>query len=210
MRTAITSVATSLILAATITANAAVPKIGETVDDFVLIDVRENAPVSLTEFDKAKAVVVMFISTECPVSNAYNERMVKLHEDYKEKGIQIVALNSNMLENGAAIVEHSNKHKFEFPVLKDPDNKIADRFEAKVTPEVYLLEIKRSGGDQQYVLRYHGAIDDSQAVKDVQNDYLRAALDTFLSGKKIAKTETKALGCTIKRVKKGESNGATP
>ena len=137
----------------------------------------------------------MFIATQCPVSNAYNDRMAALYDDYQPKGLAFVGINSNKQESVEEIKEHSQKHNFEFPVLKDWNNAIADRFEANVTPEIYVL-------NSNFDLLYHGRIDDSRRESDVNSQDLRAALDEILAGKQVSNTVTKAFGCTIKRVSK--------
>ena len=73
-----------------------------------------------------KATVVMFISTQCPVSNHYNERIIALHNDYKEQGVQFIGINSNRHESVEEIAEHNKTNKFDFVVLKDLRNEIAD------------------------------------------------------------------------------------
>ena len=148
---------------------------------------------SLYGYLNQKGIVVMFIATQCPVSNNYNERMVDLYKSYAPKGIAFVAVNSNKQESIEEITEHSKKHKFEFPVLKDWNNVIADKFDAMVTPEIYLV-------DSTAVLRYHGRIDDAQNLAKVKQHDLQDVLDAYLAGKTPPKRETKAFGCTIKRV----------
>jgi len=183
-------------------------KIGSVVEDFTLPDAAKNEPVSLKSLaaDPAKpvkAVVVMFIATQCPVSNDYNGRMEALNKTYGPKGIAFVGVNSNKEESVQEIVEHAKKAKFTFRVLKDMDNKLADEWNAQVTPEVFILAVERKNGNPSFVLKYHGSIDDSQNEKKVQAKYVEDALNALLAGKPIPKAETKAFGCTIKRVEKG-------
>ena len=149
---------------------------------------------SLSDYKDSKAIVVIFIATQCPVSNAYNERMVQLYKDYQPKDIAFVGINSNKQEDAEEVKKHSEEHNFEFPVLKDWDNVIADRFEASVTPEIYVL-------NSEFQELYHGRIDDSQREGNVKSQDLRAALDAILAGKTVPIIETKAFGCSIKRVR---------
>ena len=78
-------------------------------------------------------------------------------------------------------------------MLKDANNIVADRFEAAVTPEAYVV-------DSSGVLRYHGRIDDSQREGGVQNTDLQNAIDATVAGKPVAVKTTTAFGCSIKRV----------
>lgn len=168
-------------------------KLDQPVENFALKDYN-GKEYQLSEFKGKKGVLVIFIATQCPYSNAYNERMVKLYNNYLEKGIQIIGINSNKQESIEEVAKHSKDHSFKFPVLKDLNNVIADRFVAQVTPEAYLL-------DEKWILRYHGWIDSNHQDESKASKDLRAALDALLAGKEIPKKETKAFGCTIKRVK---------
>ena len=167
-------------------------KLDEKVPDFTLKDYTGEEH-SLYNYLDHKGVVVMFIATQCPVSNAYNGRMVELYKSYTPRGIAFLAINSNKQESVEEITEHSKKHEFGFPILKDWKNVIADKFDAMVTPEIYLI-------DSTAVLRYHGRIDDAQNVAKVKQHDLQDVLDAYLAGKPLPRKETKAFGCTIKRV----------
>lgn len=162
------------------------------VDNFSLKDYNGKQH-SLSDFSDYKAVVLIFVSTQCPVSNAYNERMTKLYEYYRNKNVAIVGINSNKQENAEEIKKHSKENNLSFPILKDEKNIIADKLEASFTPEVYVLN-----GKMEIV--YHGRIDDNRKADDVQTKDLSVALDEILAGKTVSNPATKAFGCTIKRV----------
>ncbi len=163
------------------------------VNDFTLEDYN-GTKHSLTDYKSSKAIVLMFIATQCPVSNGYNGRMVELYKDYASKGVTFIGINSNKQENVEEVRNHSKEHGFEFPVLKDWNNVIADKLDASVTPEIYVL-------NSRLEVLYHGRIDDSSRENRVTSKDLRAALDRILAGKAVEVTETKAFGCSIKRVK---------
>src|SRR4029453_7381562 len=114
------------------------PAIGATIEDFTLPDV-DNKERSLKSLAGKNGTVLLFIAVQCPVSNAYNERMAKLAEDYNAKGIAIVGINSNVAEDAAAVKAHAAEHKLSFPILKDPGNKIADRLPPRVNPPALFL-----------------------------------------------------------------------
>ena len=148
--------------------------------------------VEVGQWNKSKATVIMFVSTQCPVSNAYNERMEKLAKDYSAKGVRFVGVNANKEESSAEIASHSREHGFTFPVLKDKGNVIADKLDAKVTPEIYVVNAKGN-------LVYHGQIDNSQNETKVKAHPLAAALDEVLAGKPVKQADVAAFGCSIKR-----------
>ena len=166
--------------------------IGAVVPDFTLPDAdgKEHTLASL----KGKAgTVIIFIATQCPISNAYNERMQKLADDYRAKGFNVVGINSNSTEPAAEVKSHAAEKGLTFTILKDPNNKIADRFSAQSTPEAYLI-------DASGKLVYHGAIDNSRNGDSVTSSFLSDAIEATLAGKPVEKPEVKAFGCSIKRV----------
>ena len=167
------------------------PAIGATIEDFTLPDV-DNKDHSLKSLAGKNGTVLIFISVQCPVSNAYNERMEKLAQDYKAKGINVIGINANVSEDAAAVKAHAAEHNLTFTILKDPGNKIADRLGAAVTPEAYFL-------DPNNKLLYHGRIDNARNAAQVETNDLRNALDAALAAKAVEKSEAKAFGCTIKR-----------
>jgi peroxiredoxin len=166
--------------------------VGERLVPFTLKDT-SGKDIDVASYQGKKALVLMFIATQCPVSNSYNTRMAEISKRYADKGVAFVGINSNKQESVAEVAEHAQKHGFSFPVLKDVGNVQADRFGAQVTPEIYAY-------DASLTLRYHGRIDDSREESGVHTRDLQNALDAILEGKPVPLAETKAFGCTIKRV----------
>lgn len=188
----------SLPLAAALLAGAlpalAGPQIGAPAPNFTLRTV-DGKTFSLAEAVRShKAVVVMFIATKCPYSNAYNDRMRDMAAAYAKQGILFAGINSNKSEPADEVVAHAKQHGLAFPLMKDPDNKVADLYDARHTPEIFVV-------DPEGKLRYHGRIDENyEDASRVTSPDLKNALDSMLAGRQIARTETKAFGCTIKRV----------
>ena len=85
----------------------------ESVKDFTLKDYLGNEH-SLSDYKDSKAIVIIFVATRCPVSNAYNTRMEKLFEDYKDKDVAFLGINSNKSESVAEIKEHAKEKKLNF------------------------------------------------------------------------------------------------
>jgi len=168
-------------------------KTGDDAPQFALKNY-DGKDVSLAAMLKQnKFAVIMFISTECPVSNAYNGRMEKLFKAYGAKGVAFTGINANKAELVADIAAHAKDKGFTFPVLKDEKNVVADAYGAQSTPEVYVV-------NQKGKLLYHGRIDDSRKEEKVQARDLANALDALLAGKPVTVAQTKAIGCSIKRV----------
>jgi peroxiredoxin len=175
--------------------NPAAPKIGAAAPDFTLPPAAGGAPVALKDLlAKSKAVVVVFDATKCPYAIGYKERVATMGKEYAGRGVTFVTINSNKTEPAAEVAEDAKKNGFTFPVLKDEGNKVADLYAAQKTPEIYVLDPKGT-------LLYRGRIDEThEDPKNVKSPDLRNALEAILSGKPVPAAETKAFGCSIKRV----------
>jgi len=173
----------------------AAPSVGASAPEFAL-PAASGATGTLALKDlaaKGKGVVVIFVSTRCPFSNAYNTRMAALAKQYAGKGVAVVGINSNKNEPASEVAEHAKKHDLAFPILKDGENKVADAYGANHTPEAYLIDAKGA-------LVYHGRIDESEDEKGAHSHDLANAIDALVAGKPVPVAETKAFGCSIKRV----------
>jgi len=167
------------------------PIIGSTISDFTLPDASGTAH-TLASLRGKNGTVLIFIGTQCPVSNGYNERMEKLAQDFKGKGINVVGINANSTESAADVKDHAAKNSLTFTILKDNGSKVADLLGATRTPEAYFLDASNK-------LLYHGRIDNSRDISQVNSSELRDALEATLAGKPVPKTTANAFGCSIKR-----------
>ena len=165
--------------------------IGAAAPDFTLPDA-DGKQHSLASLKGKSGTLILFVATECPVSNAYNARMQKLADDYQARGVNVVGINSNAAESAADVRQHAAENGLNFTILKDPGNQIADRYDAQVTPEAYLL-------DASGKLVYHGRIDNARYGYAISSTELRDAIEATLAGKPVEKAEVKAFGCGIKR-----------
>ncbi len=157
-------------------------------------DLREH---SLADLKKAKAVVVVFTCNGCPVAVAYEDRIAKFAQEYRSKGVALVAINVNNKKGDRleAMVERAKKKGFDFPYLYDPSQKIARAYGAAVTPHFFLLDGERK-------IAYMGAFDDNQSPDKVTKEYLRDATRAVLASEAPAESETRQFGCGIKYEKK--------
>ena len=159
------------------------------------------ADIVVTDLSGAKQTVhlasgvptaVVFTSTQCPVSTAYNARMNQLYKEFHGADFRFVFVNANQNESAKEIREHLQGNKLDYAVAQDPGNRLADQFNASVTPEAFVF-------DRDGILRYHGAVDNSQNEARVTRTPLRDAILALKAGKTPEKAESKAFGCTIKR-----------
>ena len=178
---------------------------GRRVADFTLKDAATDKPIPFGDFKTKKAVVVVFMGTECPINNAYMPVLAELAKTYANKGVQFLGVNSNSNDTPAQIAGHAQKNHLPFPVLRDPANVVADQFGAMRTPEAFVL-------DAEGRVLYQGRIDDQFGVAarrpaPTHRD-LVDALDEVLAGKPVSVASTKVAGCYIARVIQPKSAGS--
>ncbi len=166
--------------------------VGQTIKDFTLPDVSGKAH-TLNSLKGKNGTVLIFISTQCPVSNGYNERMAKLAQDFNARGINVVGINSNAPESIEDVKQHAAAHNLTFTILKDKGSKIADLLGAQHTPEAYLLDASNK-------LVYRGGIDNSRNGQAINANYLRDAMEEVIAGKPVTRPRALAFGCSIKKV----------
>ena len=156
--------------------------------------------ISLNDAKGENGLLVIFSCNTCPWVIAWEDRYVELAETYKDKGVGIVAINSNetQFENVDSMEEmqaHAKEQGYNFYYTMDNGSKLASEFGATRTPHIYLFDNKDK-------LVYRGAIDDNARKPDkVENTYLADAIDNMLAGSAIDPAATKALGCAIKFAK---------
>ena len=151
----------------------------------------DGAAVEWRSIQAAPVTAVLFLSAQCPVSNEYVPRLNRLAQDFAGR-VNVLGVNSNSNEPLEMIRRHHGDYGLAFPVYQDPNNALADRFGATVTPEAVVV-------DRQGKVLYRGRIDDQQKAWRVKRSDLRLALETALAGRAAPTAQTKAFGCSIKR-----------
>jgi peroxiredoxin len=194
---------TLLAALAALTAAPAPPAVGATVSTFTLPD-QHRRPRALASFKDKKAVVVVFLGTECPLANLYASTLADLHKEYAPKGVQFLAVNSNPQDSFLAVSAHAWDHNIPFPVLKDYDQTALAALGAKRTPEAFVLDAGR-------VIRYRGRIDDQYGLshrRDLpRRRDLKEALDEVLAGKAVTTPETEVEGCVVGKLSRPKVEG---
>jgi peroxiredoxin len=170
-------------------------ELGAKAPDFDLWGVAGKS-YSLGSFTDKPILVVIFSCNHCPYVVAYEDRMIAIQKDYAEKGVQLVAINSNdekeYPEDGfPEMVKRAEQKKFNFPYLRDESQEAVTAYGAVCTPHVFVF-------DKSRVLRYRGRIDDSKDPSKITSHDLRNALDDLISGGSVRRPDTKPFGCSIK------------
>jgi peroxiredoxin len=169
---------------------------GKPVADFTLSD-PAGKPQSLHALKGKKAVVAVFLSFECPVSNSYAPLLAELHAKYDPRGVAFIGIDSSDDLDANHVARHAAEHKLPFPVFADPAHKAADVLGASIASEVVVL-------DGDFAVKYRGRIDDSWSARLKKNAIvthhdLRDAIDAVIVGKAVREPVTKAVGCPIPR-----------
>jgi peroxiredoxin len=171
-------------------------ELGAKAPDFGDLQGADGKRYSPGSFSKSAVLVVVFTCNHCPYSQAYEDRLVAIQKDYAAKAVQLVAINSNdsktYPEDGyPEMVKRAKQKGFNFPYIRDPDQKAAEAYGAVCTPHVFAFDKERK-------LRYRGRIDDSRDPSAVKSPDLRNALDDMAAGKSPRVADTRPFGCSIK------------
>jgi len=172
-------------------------ELGTKAPDFSLPDPEGN-PVSLSDFDDAKALLVVFMANHCPFVKHILDAFIKLVKEYQPKGVAVVGISSNDVDSypddrPEMMGKLAREKGFTFPYLYDETQDVAKRYHAACTPDFFLF-------DEERRLVYRGQMDDSRPGSNVPvtGADLRAALDAVLEGRPVPERQRPSMGCNIK------------
>jgi peroxiredoxin len=154
--------------------------------------------VSLSDFDQAPALLVIFMCNHCPYVKHVADKMAELVREYQERGVAVVGINSNDVEgypddSPEKMAEEAKHRGYTFPYLYDELQEVAKAYQAACTPDFYVFDRDRR-------LVYRGQMDDSRPGngRPVTGQDLHAALDAVLAGRPVSRSQKPSLGCNIK------------
>lgn len=163
---------------------------------------------SLNDLKKEKGLLVIFSCNSCPFvvgngegSEGWQGRYNGLYDFATKSNLGMVLVNSNEAKREGddsfeKMKEHAKEQGYKSFYVVDNNSELANAFGAKTTPHVFLF-------DKDLKLVYKGAIDDNvKNAAEVKESYLMNAMRLLALGNKIPTNETKATGCSIKRVNK--------
>lgn len=154
------------------------------------IDGKQYSLASVSK--QAELFVLCFTCNQCPVSVAYEDRFIEFSNDFADKGVRFIALNcNNRTENLAVMKERAEEKGFNFVYAFDKSGNAALGYEARVTPELFVI--------RQGKIVYHGAFDNK--LNGPTRHFLEDAVEALLDGDLPLVAETQAFGCGIKRQK---------
>jgi len=171
--------------------------LGTTAPDFRLPDTNGKI-VSLADFKNAPALLVIFMCNHCPYVIHIRAGLARLARDYIPRGVGIVGINSNDVEeypddSPAKMKSEVKDAGYIFPYLYDESQAVAKTYRAACTPDIFLF-------DKNQRLVYRGQFDDSRPGNEipVTGKDLRAALDAVLADKSVSPNQKASIGCNIK------------
>jgi len=158
----------------------------------------DGSTVSLSDFEGKPGLLVMFICNHCPFVIHLRDELAKFAREYQEKGLGIVAISSNDVENFPQdgpdqMKEEAEAHGYTFPYLYDETQEVAKAYHAACTPDFFLFDADRK-------LVYRGQFDDSRPDSGIPitGEDLRAACDAVLAGQDVPAEQRPSIGCNIK------------
>jgi peroxiredoxin len=151
---------------------------------------------SLAEYADASVLVLVQSCNHCPYVLAWEGRINALQREYGDRGVRIVAINSNdaaayPADSFERMIEHARDAGYVFDYLYDESQELARALGAERTPEAFVFDADRR-------LVYHGAVDDNREEDGVATHYLRDAIEAALAGEPPPVVDTPAVGCTVK------------
>ncbi len=164
------------------------------VTDFTLTNVMNGKTVSLTNYKTSKGVVIIFIGHACPYDNYYTSRINTLISEYNSK-TPVLLINAHPKETAEQMTAFGKAQNFAVPYLADKDQLAMTSLGAEKSPSVFLL--KNENGKWNKV--YEGAIDDNPQVEaQVDEQYLKKAIESLLNGETISEKSIRPVGCSIR------------
>jgi peroxiredoxin len=169
--------------------------LGQDAPDFSCVPGVDGRRYSLSSFDDADLVVLVFLGNGCPTAKSCEERLVDLQAAYGPRGVRLVAVNANSSylsppDTLAAMARRAEQRDFSFPYLKDEGGVLARACGATRTPEAFVFDRTRA-------MRYRGRVFDARDPARVRRRDLQEALDDLLVGRPVRVPETEAFGCSI-------------
>jgi len=156
------------------------------------LDGRQIEPLRAKD---AKAIVFIFIRTDCPLSNRYAPEVRRLNDKFAKSDVRFWLVYPDQGESGEIIRNHIKEYEYRLSALRDPEHKLVKITGAQVTPETAVF---LPGGR----MVYRGRIDDryvalGKARPAPTTRDLEQVLEAILEGKQVTNKTTAAIGCFI-------------
>lgn len=150
----------------------------------------------LGESDECRAIVLIFLGTECPIANSILPRLNQLAAGCASQHVEFLGVLSSPSLSHRAAVEHSREFGIEFPMLFDATGELRTRLGATHSPQAFVL-------DPEGRVMYRGAVDDQfvsvagRRRSEPREQWLREAILAVLKREPVARPETEPIGCLL-------------
>lgn len=153
---------------------------------------------SAAEWKGHKAILLFFVTTDCPVANSYVPEMNRIHLSYGPRGVAVYAVQADPTIPAGEVARYAAEYEYGFPLLMDPSQILVRLAEATITPQAAILS---PDGKLLYLGRIDNRVADfGKQRQEATVQDLRIALDAVLAGKPAPNPRTKSIGCAINLV----------
>jgi peroxiredoxin len=178
-------------------------ELGSSATDFTLpianpeVDGREGLHRSLSDYEDAEAMVIVFMCNHCPYVKHIEDALVDVAETYQKRGVQFIGICANNPETHPAdsferMTERAMEKEYPFPYLQDESQEVAQTYTAACTPDIFVYDADRT-------LVYRGRFDETRPDQgDPHGGDLKEALDELLETGEVTVDQKPSMGCNIK------------
>lgn len=152
---------------------------------------------TLDDFSEFDVLCIVFMCNHCPYVQAVIDRLIKLQDEFKDKRVRFVGINSNDSENYPEdsfekMSEYADSWGLNFPYLRDETQEVAKKYKAQCTPDIFVYDKERK-------LVYHGRIDDNwKEPEKAEKHELKKAIENLIKGEIVDENQNPSMGCSIK------------
>lgn len=164
--------------------------VGKTAPQWKALAGADGKQHSSDDYKAAKATLVVFMCNHCPCAKSYEDRFKEFAAKYADRGVKVVAFNSDNSEDIEALKKRAESSKFNFDYLKDADQQVGKGFGAQTTPHVFVLDANRK-------IVFAGAFDNDKSGAKVTQHFVADAVDAVLAGTEVKVTDSNLCGCKI-------------
>ncbi|WP_299252002.1 thioredoxin family protein [uncultured Cytophaga sp.] len=176
-------------------------RIGDAIQNFTLLNVTNETPISLTDYNDKKVVVIIFVNNSCPYAKLYEQRIMNLAKQFNSSGVAFLLINSSVSKTDKQETIEAMRKKVQndqslYPYLADSTQRLAIDFGVTRLPDAFVLKKM----ENSFRLVYKGSIDDNpQSAKDVTYFFLSDAITAMITNKSIKVSESRPVGCLLKQ-----------
>ena len=176
-------------------------RIGDAIQNFTLLNVTNETPISLTDYNDKKVVVIIFVNNSCPYAKLYEQRIMNLAKQFNSSGVAFLLINSSVSKTDKQETIEAMRKKVQndqslYPYLADSTQRLAIDFGVTRLPDAFVFQ----NVENSFRLVYKGSIDDNpQSAKDVTYFFLSDAITAMITNKSIKVSESRPVGCLLKQ-----------